>query len=161
MEPTNRVYVGNLDPTVTQSEMEAEVQRFGATSVWVARSPPGFAFIEFNEVSDAQACVDGLDGVRLGSQNVKAQFAKTQGRKERPVPVVIAPRSAERHRVTLKNLPASFTWRELKDEMRSIGDVIYADVDQNGDGCAARSRAGGGSDVLRLLRPCTPMFSPA
>ena len=62
MEATNRVYVGNLDPSVTQQEMEAETRRFGeTTSVWVARSPPGFAFIEFAEVRDAQACIDGLD----------------------------------------------------------------------------------------------------
>ena len=26
----------------------------------------------------------------------------------------------------------SFSWRELKDEMRRIGDVIYADVDEHG-----------------------------
>ena len=47
-------------------------------------------------------------------------------------------RSTQRHRVVLKNLPHSFTWRELKDEMRRIGDVIYADVDTNGDGCAGQ-----------------------
>ena len=27
----------------------------------------------------------------------------------------------------------SFNWRELKDEMRRIGDVIYADVDELGE----------------------------
>jgi len=134
MEATNRVYIGNLDPTYTQQEMEAETQRFGPTqSVWVARSPPGFAFIEYHEISHAQACVEGLDGVRLGSQCVKAQFAKTQGRKSRPEPTPAASRSVK-HRACLRNLPASFTWRELKDEMKQIGDVIYADVDAVGVG---------------------------
>ena len=87
MEPTTRVYIGNLDPAVTQEEMEEESRRFGeTTSVWVARSPPGFAFIEFADVRDAQACVEGLDGVRLGSQQCRAQFAKNKGRNARPEP---------------------------------------------------------------------------
>ena len=136
MEATNRVYVGNLDPSVTQQEMEAETRRFGqTTSVWVAKSPPGFAFVEFAEVRDAQAFIDGLDGYRMGSQTCKVQFAKSQGRKAPPAPVPIANR-ATKHRVVVKNLPASFTWKELKDEMRRLGDVIYADVDARGDGCA-------------------------
>ena len=41
-----------------------------------------------------------------------------------------------KHRAVLKNLPATFSWKELKDEMRRIGDVIYADVSDRGDGCA-------------------------
>jgi RNA recognition motif-containing protein len=148
MEPSNRVYIGSLDPTVTQPEMEAEVRPFGnATSVWVARQPAGFAFIEFSTVQEAQACVASLDGVRIGQQNVTVQFAKSKGRKpppagsaaptpaysgDRPTP---GPGPGRKFRAVLKNLPASFTWRELKDEMRLVGDIIYADVDAQGDGC--------------------------
>lgn len=144
MEGANtRVYVGNLDPLVTQQEMEEEVRRFGVTtSVWVARSPPGFAFIEFEETADAQACIDGLNGVRLGNQDCKVHFAKNQGRKAPPAPVPVALRS-QKHRAILKNLPPSFTWRELKDEMRRIGDIIFADVDTRGDGCACAMRTNG------------------
>ena len=41
-----RVYVGNLDPQATEEELTKEVARFGKVeSVWVARSPPGFAFV--------------------------------------------------------------------------------------------------------------------
>ena len=41
-----RVYIGNLDPHVPQEELDAECRRFGnLTSVWVARNPPGFAFV--------------------------------------------------------------------------------------------------------------------
>ncbi len=52
-----------------------------------------------------------------------------------------------RHRAILKNLPTTFSWNELKDEMRRIGDVIYADVDSRGDGCAGACR-------LPVLRSC-------
>ena len=48
------------------------------------------------------------------------------------VPSVVA--ANVRHRIVLKNMPASFSWRELKAEMRRLGDVIYADIDANGDG---------------------------
>ena len=41
-----RVYIGNLDPHVTQDEVDAECRRFGKlASVWVARNPAGFAFV--------------------------------------------------------------------------------------------------------------------
>jgi len=41
-----RIYLGNLDPRVQQSELEDECRKFGkTTNVWVARNPPGFAFI--------------------------------------------------------------------------------------------------------------------
>ena len=112
--------------------MVAYVTRFGPTkSVWVARSPPGFAFIEFETEQDAQACIDAVHDARLGNQNVTAQFAKTNGPKE-PPPAKPAPSC--RHRAVLKNLPASFSWRELQDEMRQLGSVIYADMDAQGDG---------------------------
>ena len=112
--------------------MAAYVTRFGPTkSVWVARSPPGFAFIEFETEQDAQACIDVVHDARLGHQNVTAQFAKTNGPKE-PPPAKPAPSC--RHRAVLKNLPASFSWRELQDEMRQLGSVIYADMDAQGDG---------------------------
>mmetsp|Transcript_30971 Transcript_30971/g.62040 ORF Transcript_30971/g.62040 Transcript_30971/m.62040 type:complete len:311 (-) Transcript_30971:368-1300(-) len=132
-EGTLRIHVGNLDHSITQRELESEVKQFGRpTSVWVAKNPPGFAFIEFDVLSSAEACIQGLHNVRLGQKNITVEFAKNRGRNTVPAPV--AKPSSQRHRVVLKNLPHSFTWRELKDEMRRIGDVIYADVDANGDG---------------------------
>ena len=42
----HRLYFGNLDPSISQQELEDECKRFGkVTSVWVARNPPGFAFV--------------------------------------------------------------------------------------------------------------------
>ncbi|KAL7170888.1 hypothetical protein ACSBR2_035696 [Camellia fascicularis] len=46
----SRVYVGNLDPRVTERELEDEFRAFGVIrSVWVARRPPGYAFIDFDD----------------------------------------------------------------------------------------------------------------
>ncbi|GJM85499.1 hypothetical protein PR202_ga01952 [Eleusine coracana subsp. coracana] len=58
-----RVYVGNLDPRVTAREIEDEFRVFGVLkSVWVARKPPGFAFIDFDDRRDAQDAIRELDG---------------------------------------------------------------------------------------------------
>ncbi|KAM7268313.1 hypothetical protein ACFE04_010479 [Oxalis oulophora] len=53
-----RVYIGNLDPQVTEREIEDEFCKFGPLrSVWVARRPPGYAFLEFDDRRDAQDAI--------------------------------------------------------------------------------------------------------
>nr|CAB3451319.1 unnamed protein product [Digitaria exilis] len=57
-----RVYVGNLDARVTSGELEDEFRVFGVLrSVWVARKPPGFAFIDFDDRRDAEDAIRDLD----------------------------------------------------------------------------------------------------
>ncbi|RWW01645.1 hypothetical protein GW17_00035301, partial [Ensete ventricosum] len=59
-----RLYVGNLDPRTTARELEDEFRVFGVLrSVWVARKPPGFAFIDFDDRRDAQDAIRDLDGL--------------------------------------------------------------------------------------------------
>ncbi|KAF8016143.1 hypothetical protein BT93_H1610 [Corymbia citriodora subsp. variegata] len=59
----SRVYVGNLDPRVTERDLEDEFRTFGVLrSVWVARRPPGYAFIEFDDRRDALDAIRSLDG---------------------------------------------------------------------------------------------------
>lgn len=58
-----RVYVGNLDSRVTERDLEDEFRAFGIIrSVWVARRPPGYAFIDFDDHRDAQDAIRELDG---------------------------------------------------------------------------------------------------
>uniref|UniRef100_A0A803LXU0 Uncharacterized protein n=1 Tax=Chenopodium quinoa TaxID=63459 RepID=A0A803LXU0_CHEQI len=60
----SRVYVGNLDPRVTERELEDEFRVFGVIrSVWVARRPPGYAFIDFDDTRDAKDAIHSLDGI--------------------------------------------------------------------------------------------------
>lgn len=59
----SRVYVGNLDPRVTERELEDEFRVYGVLrSVWVARRPPGYAFVEFDDRRDAVDAIRALDG---------------------------------------------------------------------------------------------------
>ncbi|KAI4376347.1 hypothetical protein MLD38_014118 [Melastoma candidum] len=58
-----RVYVGNLDSRVSERDLEDEFRVFGVIkSVWVARRPPGYAFIDFDDRRDAQDAIRELDG---------------------------------------------------------------------------------------------------
>ncbi|GAY44443.1 hypothetical protein CUMW_082140 [Citrus unshiu] len=60
----SRVYVGNLDSRVSERDLEDEFRVFGVIrSVWVARRPPGYAFIDFDDYRDAQDAIRELDGV--------------------------------------------------------------------------------------------------
>ncbi|CAN1151254.1 Serine/arginine-rich splicing factor RSZ23 [Linum perenne] len=59
----SRVYIGNLDPRVTERDLEDEFRMYGVLrSVWVARRPPGYAFIEFDDRRDAIDAIRALDG---------------------------------------------------------------------------------------------------
>ncbi|ONK70511.1 uncharacterized protein A4U43_C05F34460 [Asparagus officinalis] len=61
----SRVYVGNLDPRVTERELEDEFRTYGVIrSIWVARKPPGYAFIDFDDRRDAQDAIRDLDGMQ-------------------------------------------------------------------------------------------------
>lgn len=58
----SRVYVGNLDSRVSERDLEDEFRVFGVIrSVWVARRPPGYAFIDFDDRRDAQDAIRDLD----------------------------------------------------------------------------------------------------
>ncbi|KAG8641753.1 serine/arginine-rich splicing factor RSZ21 [Manihot esculenta] len=58
-----RVYVGNLDPRVSEKDIEDEFKMYGVLrSVWVARRPPGYAFVEFDDRRDAMDAIRALDG---------------------------------------------------------------------------------------------------
>ncbi|RXN03848.1 ras and EF-hand domain-containing-like protein [Labeo rohita] len=58
-----KVYVGNLGNSGNKTELERAFGYYGPLrSVWVARNPPGFAFVEFEDPRDATDAVRELDG---------------------------------------------------------------------------------------------------
>ncbi|MGH0135353.1 UNVERIFIED_CONTAM: hypothetical protein FKN15_075430 [Acipenser sinensis] len=66
-----KVYVGNLGNNGNKTELERSFGYYGPLrSVWVARNPPGFAFVEFEDPRDAADAVRELDGrVRVELSN--------------------------------------------------------------------------------------------
>ncbi|KAB1266839.1 Serine/arginine-rich splicing factor 7 [Camelus dromedarius] len=64
-----KVYVGNLGTGAGKGELERAFSYYGPLrTVWIARNPPGFAFVEFEDPRDAEDAVRGLDGNRLDSE---------------------------------------------------------------------------------------------
>ena len=62
-QPESKIYVGDLPRDASEKELEKAFTYYGPLkSVWVARNPPGFAFIEFEDVRDAEDAVRGMDG---------------------------------------------------------------------------------------------------
>lgn len=58
-----KVYVGEIGHGAAKQELEDVFSEYGPLkNVWVARNPPGFAFVEFEDHRDARDAVDALDG---------------------------------------------------------------------------------------------------
>ena len=58
-----KVYVGDLPRDASEKELERAFSYYGPLrNVWVARNPPGFAFVEFEDPRDADDASRGLDG---------------------------------------------------------------------------------------------------
>ncbi|XP_020572609.1 serine/arginine-rich splicing factor RSZ21A-like isoform X2 [Phalaenopsis equestris] len=64
-----KVYVGNLSSRIREMELSKEFSTYGLVkSIWIARNPPGYAFVEFDsrqEAHDAVAALDGKHGWRV------------------------------------------------------------------------------------------------
>lgn len=105
----SRVYIGDLGSNGSKQELEKEFEHFGPLkSVWVARNPPGFAFIEFEDPRDADAAVQDMDGKKVCGVNIRVELAKNssapsyggskRGPRRGPPPSVVSSRYRRRSR---------------------------------------------------------------
>ena len=63
-----KVYVGDLPRDAQDKELQKAFEYYGRLrSVWVARNPPGFAFVEFEDYRDAEDAVKDLDGTYVNT----------------------------------------------------------------------------------------------
>uniref|UniRef100_A0A3B3R7F9 Serine/arginine-rich splicing factor 3 n=2 Tax=Paramormyrops kingsleyae TaxID=1676925 RepID=A0A3B3R7F9_9TELE len=76
-----KVYVGNLGNNGNKTELERAFGYYGPLrSVWVARNPPGFAFVEFEDPRDATDAVRELDGRTLCGCRVRVEMSNGEKR---------------------------------------------------------------------------------
>ena len=74
-----QIYVGGLGNNVSKYELEDIFNRYGKLkNVWVARNPPGFAFVEFEDERDAEDAVKALDGTRICGNRAVVCSIRTQ-----------------------------------------------------------------------------------
>ncbi|ENN79141.1 hypothetical protein YQE_04326, partial [Dendroctonus ponderosae] len=71
-----KVYVGDLGNSASKQEIEDAFRHYGPLrNVWVARNPPGFAFVEFEDPRDAEDAVRGLDGRSICGRRARVEMS--------------------------------------------------------------------------------------
>nr|CAI5822445.1 unnamed protein product [Callosobruchus analis] len=69
-----KVYVGDLGSSASKQEIEDAFKYYGPLrNVWVARNPPGFAFVEFEDPRDAEDAIRGLDGRTICGRRARVE----------------------------------------------------------------------------------------
>eukprot|EP00123_Amoebidium_parasiticum_P000959 comp11917_c0_seq1/m.6571 comp11917_c0_seq1/g.6571 ORF comp11917_c0_seq1/g.6571 comp11917_c0_seq1/m.6571 type:complete len:257 (-) comp11917_c0_seq1:377-1147(-) len=72
-----KVYVGNLNPDSDERDLRDEFERFGRLNdVWVARKPPGFGFVWYDDPRDAEDACRALDGRELRGSRIRVEISR-------------------------------------------------------------------------------------
>ncbi|XP_060583482.1 RNA-binding protein 1-like [Ruditapes philippinarum] len=76
-----KVYVGEIGYGAAKQELEDIFSEYGPLkNVWVARNPPGFAFVEFEDHRDARDACDALDGTRINGRRARVEMSSGKSR---------------------------------------------------------------------------------
>ncbi|KAK3763894.1 hypothetical protein RRG08_039824, partial [Elysia crispata] len=76
-----KVYVGDLGHGCAKQELEEKFAKYGQLrNVWVARKPPGFAFVEFHDRQDAEDAVRACDGAKINGRKVRVEMSSGRSR---------------------------------------------------------------------------------
>merc|ERR1712080_310352 len=76
-EEMSRLFIGGLPEDASRSELEREFEHFGALrDVWVARNPPGFGFVLFEDTRDAADALKEMDGQRVCGGRIRVEYAR-------------------------------------------------------------------------------------
>ena len=86
----NKLYVGNISYQTDESGLEQAFSEFGTVkSVRIVKDretgrSKGFGFVEMENESDAQRCIENLDGKEVVGRSIRVNIAKERERSERP-----------------------------------------------------------------------------
>lgn len=79
-----RVHIGDLSVNVTKQDLERAFEKYGRLEeVWMARTPPCFAFIVFRNQDEAEEAVGNLNGQIIGGSRVRVSLALPRVRERR------------------------------------------------------------------------------
>jgi len=151
-----RVYVGGLSHRCRESDLERFFRKYGRLREISIKN--GYAFVDFDDGRDADDAVYDLNGVDFMGDRVTVEFAKgtphgsdrmrygyrSRSRSRdggrgggdrgggRPVWLEkYGPPTRTEYRVVVENLSSRVSWQDLKDFMRTAGEVTYADAHKN------------------------------
>ena len=79
-----RVYVGGLNDTIKKEDLQTQFEKFGKLNkVWVAFNPPGFAFIEFFNMDEAEMACSNMNGTEIMGAKLRVEISRGRGRSGR------------------------------------------------------------------------------
>ena len=79
MRPTS-IFVGGLNADIQREDLEREFNKFGTMNkIWVARNPPGFAFIEFDDDQDANDAIQEMNGAMINGSQIRVDLSRNNG----------------------------------------------------------------------------------
>ncbi|XP_033230065.1 RNA-binding protein Rsf1-like isoform X2 [Belonocnema kinseyi] len=80
-EGYTRVYVGGLNESIKKEDLQNEFEKFGKLNkVWVAFNPPGFAFIEFLNMDEAEMACSNMNGSEILGAKLRVEISRGRGR---------------------------------------------------------------------------------
>lgn len=72
-----------MGTSASKHEIESAFSKYGTLrNVWVARNPPGFAFVEYQDNRDAEDAVRALDGTRVCGTRIRVEMSSGRTRKD-------------------------------------------------------------------------------
>jgi len=151
--PSRRIYVGNLPRDVQKMEVLELFEKFGKicfADLKGGRTGPPFAFIEYEDYRDAEDAISQRDGYKFDGCRLRVEFPKGEMRGRGGAYVGNGggggrgynndygnrrfQQRRSQNRLLVSGLPAGASWQDLKDHMREVGEVCYAEVNKNGTG---------------------------
>merc|ERR1719421_883685 len=166
-EPGNpMLYVGNLpqQEPVEKEELSRLFEKYGEIDrIWVARAPPGFAYVTYVSASAAEEAIRELDGREFFGGPIRVQ-PKTNDRGGGgprggsfggPRGPMGGGGQPSPYRLELSGLPPSCDWRKVKDWLRDTSGgvrIIYAShIESDGLGHADYATE---DDLRRVEEAC-------
>ncbi|RKP12535.1 hypothetical protein BJ684DRAFT_20938 [Piptocephalis cylindrospora] len=121
-----RVYVGRLPFDVRPSDVERLFDRYGRIVDIDLKN--GYGFVEFRDPRDAEdACRDN-DGRDFMGSRLIVEPTKGDRRGRAAGGSRFEPPMRSRYRVVVENLARGLSWQDLKDFVRSVAPVGFADA---------------------------------
>lgn len=145
--PSARIYVGHLSHRVRETDVEDFFSRYGRVREVLLKN--GFGFVEFDDPRDAEEAVYRCNGKELRGERIIVEITKRPPRGRdgyrngggrssysygsrssfrSPTRNPAYQYSQTKYKLRVKNLSSRYSWQDLKDMFRTVGEVMYADA---------------------------------